>query len=110
MGAWSGSDDAAGDRLRAEHGIVPILDGDELVLAAGKEGLLPPWPPEGHDTIPCPTCWLPADLVAPTAVDVLHHSHCPRGHDNALAPAVLEHLRRIDSSSTPTRGDTCDTS
>ncbi len=97
MGTWRGPDDAAGDRLRAEHGLAWSMgpDDDEAVLAAGSEALLPPWPPEGHDLIPCPTCWLPADLVAPTAVDVLHHSRCPAGHDNALAPAVLEHLRRL---------------
>jgi hypothetical protein len=47
------------------------------------------------DTVPCPTCWLPADLVAPTADDTNHHSHCPRGHDNALVPAVLAHLRTL---------------
>jgi len=98
VGAWTGPDDAAGDRLRAEHGIVSAWDGDELHLAAGSEALLPPWPPEGHDTIPCPTCWLPADLIAPTAIDVLHHSRCAGGHDNALAPAVLAHLRSLDQS------------
>lgn len=37
-----------------------------------------------------------ADLIAPTLIDVLHHSRCPRGHDNALAPAVLEHLRSLE--------------
>ena len=44
------------------------------------------------DTVPCPTCWLPADVVEPTLYDINHHSRCPRGHDNALVPAVLAHL------------------
>jgi len=47
------------------------------------------------DTVPCPTCWLPADLVAPPAWDTNPHSHCPRGHDNTLVPAVLAHLRTL---------------
>lgn len=37
--------DAAAERLRAEHGIVGAWDGDDLVLSAGTEALLPPWPP-----------------------------------------------------------------
>lgn len=45
MGTWHGPDDQAGDRLRAEHGIVPSFAGDTLHLAAGSEALLPPWPP-----------------------------------------------------------------
>jgi hypothetical protein len=47
------------------------------------------------EVVPCPTCWLPADLVAPTKVDILYHSRCPRGHDNTLVPAVLSHLRTL---------------
>jgi hypothetical protein len=47
------------------------------------------------EVVPCPTCWLPADLVGPTDIDVHHHSHCPRGHDNTLVPAVLAHLRTL---------------
>ena len=49
------------------------------------------------DVVPCPTCWLPADLVAPTEYDTNHHSHCPKGHDNALVPAVLAHLRTLQT-------------
>lgn len=45
VGTWEGPDDQAGERLRAEHGIVSGWSGDELVLNAGSEGLLPPWPP-----------------------------------------------------------------
>lgn len=93
---WSQDDDAAVARFRAEHGITSSFDGDDLTVNAGNEELLPPWPPEGHGTILCPTCWLPDDLVAPTSIDVLHHSRCPRGHDNALAPSVLEHLRSLE--------------
>jgi hypothetical protein len=48
-----------------------------------------------EETIPCPTCWLPADLVAPPAWDVNPHSLCPKGHDNTLVPAVLAHLRTM---------------
>lgn len=50
-----------------------------------------------EDTVPCPTCWLPADLVAPPAWDTNPHSVCPRGHDNALIPAVLAHLRTLQA-------------
>jgi hypothetical protein len=48
-----------------------------------------------EETIPCPTCWLPADLVAPPASDVHPHSLCLNGHDNTLVPAVLAHLRTL---------------
>lgn len=101
MGAWEGDPEHAADRLRAEHGMTFDQGGElepglvEARVTAGSEVLLPPWPPKGHDTVPCPTCWLPADLIAPTSIDVLHHSRCVKGHDNALAPAVLEHLRRL---------------
>ena len=47
------------------------------------------------EMVPCPTCWLPADLVAPTPSDIHHHSRCPKGHDNTLVPAVLSHLRTL---------------
>lgn len=48
-----------------------------------------------EEFVPCPTCWLPADLVGPTDVDINYHSRCPRGHDNTLVPAVLAHLRSL---------------
>jgi hypothetical protein len=41
--------------------------------------------------VPCPTCWLPAEVVS-VPFDQLRHSRCVDGHDNALAPAVLSHL------------------
>ena len=47
------------------------------------------------ETVPCPTCWLPADLVAPPAWDPTPHSVCPKGHDNTLIPAVLAQLRAL---------------
>ena len=47
------------------------------------------------ETVPCPTCWLPADLIPPPAWDSNPHSLCPRGHDNSLIPAVLAHLRTL---------------
>jgi hypothetical protein len=53
-----------------------------------------------EETIPCPTCWLPADLVAPPAWDTNPHSACPRGHDNSLIPAVLAHLRTLQDKIT----------
>lgn len=46
------------------------------------------------EIIPCPTCWLPADLVE-RPYDINYHSMCPRGHDNTLVPAVLAHLRTL---------------
>ncbi len=95
MGTWRGPDDAAAARLRAEHGMTGEAGTDGFSISIGSGALLPPWPPEGHDLIPCPTCWIPADLIAPTAVDVLHHSVCAAGHDNTLVPAVLEYLRRL---------------
>ena len=48
-----------------------------------------------EDIVPCPTCWLPADLVPPSDWDTNYHSHCPRGHDNTLVPAVLAHIRAL---------------
>ncbi len=45
--------------------------------------------------VPCPTCWLLADLVPPPPNESFFHSRCPRGHDNTLVPAVLEHLRSL---------------
>ncbi len=47
------------------------------------------------DVVPCPTCWLPADLITPAAYDTHPHSVCPRGHHNTLVPAVLAHLRTL---------------
>ncbi|MGQ0618123.1 MAG: hypothetical protein ACT4PW_14235 [Acidimicrobiia bacterium] len=59
----------------------------------------------GHDElVPCPTCWLPADVVAPPPHDIFCHSRCPRGHDNTLVPAVLAHLRALGA----VRPDRCD--
>lgn len=49
------------------------------------------------EVVPCPTCWLAADLVAPTAYDIFFHSRCPRGHDNTLVPDVLAHLRNMQA-------------
>lgn len=47
------------------------------------------------DLLPCPTCWLPADIVPPAAHETNPHSVCPKGHDNTLIPAVLAHLRTL---------------
>lgn len=45
--------------------------------------------------VPCPsgTCVFDAEVV-PRQDDPLLHAVCPEGHDTALAPVVLEHLRR----------------
>ncbi len=55
MGTWRGPDDQAAARFLAEHGMVSGLDGDELVIEAGSEALLPPWPP----VILCAVCQTP---------------------------------------------------
>ena len=50
--------------------------------------------------VPCPTCWLPADLLAPLPFDTNHRSRCPKGHENTLVPAVLAHLRSLQQEVT----------
>lgn len=45
--------------------------------------------------VPCPTCWLLADLLPPLPSDTNFRSRCPRGHENTLVPAVLAHLRSL---------------
>ncbi|MDQ6726298.1 MAG: hypothetical protein M3066_09085 [Actinomycetota bacterium] len=47
------------------------------------------------EMVPCPTCWLPADLLPPPPYDPHPHSRCPRGHENTLVPVVLAHLRSL---------------
>jgi hypothetical protein len=49
----------------------------------------------GDELVPCPTCWLPADLLAPLPHDTNPRSRCPKGHENTLVPAVLAHLRSL---------------
>lgn len=44
--------------------------------------------------IPCPTCWLPCNVVV-VEFDTMLHSDCFRGHDNTLAPTVLSHLIEV---------------
>jgi hypothetical protein len=39
--------------------------------------------------VPCPTCWLLADL---RHAEPMSESLCPRGHRNTLAPVVLVYL------------------
>ena len=48
-----------------------------------------------NELVPCPTCWLPADVIPPPPFDTNPRSRCPRGHENTLVPAVLEHLRTL---------------
>ena len=45
------------------------------------------------EVIPCPTCWLLADLIPPTASEGLYRSRCARGHENTLVPSVLVYLQ-----------------
>ena len=49
----------------------------------------------GDDLLPCPTCWLLADVLAPLPFDTNPRSKCPKGHENTLVPAVYEHLRDL---------------
>lgn len=70
----SAAGDAAPDGA-ASAGDVPGTDEEELVA--------------------CPTCWLPADVLPPIPYDTNPRSRCPRGHENTLVPAVLEHLRSL---------------
>jgi len=44
------------------------------------------------EVVPCPTCWLLADLIPPGAGGGLYRSRCARGHENTLAPSVLTYL------------------
>lgn len=44
------------------------------------------------ETVPCPRCGAPAEVVQ-VPHDALAHSLCAAGHDHALAPPVLAHLR-----------------
>lgn len=45
------------------------------------------------EVVPCPTCWVLADLLPPLPGGALRRSSCPRGHVNSLAPAVLDYLQ-----------------
>jgi hypothetical protein len=56
---------------------------------------------EPNELLPCPTCWLPADVVAPAPYELFPHARCPKGHDNTLVPAVLAHLRSLDAQAFP---------
>ncbi|MGH9179779.1 MAG: hypothetical protein ACRD0N_14650 [Acidimicrobiales bacterium] len=54
-------------------------------------------PPDEAEFVPCPRCWLPAEVLRPVPGDEHHRSLCPRGHENTLVPAVLAHLRSLMS-------------
>ena len=56
---------------------------------------------DDEELVPCPTCWLPADLVPPPPNEDFFHARCARGHDNALVPAVLEYLRSLPPTAYP---------
>jgi hypothetical protein len=47
------------------------------------------------EVVPCPTCWLLADLIAPDTGSGLYRSRCARGHENTLAPSVLTYLQEM---------------
>ena len=53
------------------------------------------------ELVPCPTCWLHADLLPPPPYESFHHSRCPKGHDNTLVPSVLAHLRAMGEEGYP---------
>ncbi|MGH9278575.1 MAG: hypothetical protein ACRD12_10795 [Acidimicrobiales bacterium] len=48
-----------------------------------------------ENVVPCPTCWVLADLLPPAAHSSLSRSRCPAGHENTLAPPVLDYLRSM---------------
>jgi hypothetical protein len=82
MGTWRGPDDAAADRFLAEHGMVSSFAGDELVIEAGSEALLPAWPPEvarmeGQGT--------EHDICAVCQTPVARHSEAGWRHEVGLA-------------------------
>ena len=54
-----------------------------------------------NELIPCPTCWLPADVVPPPPYEDFPHARCAAGHDNALVPAVLAYLRSLNDTTFP---------
>ena len=56
---------------------------------------------DGNEMLPCPTCWLPADVLPAGPYDTFAHARCPKGHDNALIPAVLAHLRSLEARDFP---------
>lgn len=78
-----------------------LADGDDV----GQEGESEPGdaPSAGlpdlgeieQDLVPCPRCWLPADVLPPLPHSTFMRSKCPRGHENTLIPPVLEHLRTL---------------
>jgi hypothetical protein len=57
--------------------------------------------PDPTEFIPCPRCWLPAELLPPAPHEAFHRSRCPRGHENALIPSVLDHLRALAEPAQP---------
>ena len=54
-----------------------------------------------EELIPCPRCWLPADLVPPPPYENFPHARCAAGHDSTLIPAVLAHLRATRDQAFP---------
>lgn len=43
---WHDEGDGAEARFLAEHGAVGAFDGDAFVVSAGREDMLPAWPPD----------------------------------------------------------------
>lgn len=52
---WTQGNENASIRFRMEHGLVAGMEGDDLVIAAGNEELLPPWPPDLPEYV-CGAC------------------------------------------------------
>jgi len=45
------------------------------------------------EVVPCPTCWLLADLIPAGPHEDFPRSRCARGHENSLVPSVLVYLK-----------------
>lgn len=71
------------------------VDDPRVDAAAGSGAWAPDLPELEQDLVPCPRCWLPADVLPPLPHDTNMRSWCPRGHESTLVPAVLEHLRSL---------------
>lgn len=90
--AW----DDAGDGARDDAGDGEVGAGPHPgAMAVPAPPSLAPADGVEHDMVPCPRCWLPADVLPPLPHDTNPRSRCPRGHENTLIPAVLEHLRSL---------------
>ncbi len=84
MGTWRGPDDQAHARFLAEHGMVSGMDGDGLVIEAGSEALLPPWPIDLNGS-PSSLKASPVVLCAVCQTPVARHGEAGWRHEVSLA-------------------------